>query len=289
MLKNLSELQEQIHTQKLERLETEIVRSAKPAVFITRSLIDNLDMLPLGASRLGGSPDLPAGYQWKYRGEEPLTFIAQFRLSQIAPYDLEGILPTSGFLYFFYAAASPTWGNYDERDGWEVLYIQDEEMPFVRTSQPAYKFNALSANEITFAVGMSLPEYTFNRDREHYGFRFESDSELYAYFGLLDSLYSSPKHRLVGYPQPIQTAVEEDCALFSLSPDARKNLDETYTGKQRLQAISHKAKEWQFLFQIDSDPNWDVCWGDVGMLYVCIPKTSLAACRFDDCWITLQC
>ena len=39
---------------------------------------------------------------WPTYGDIPLPFIAQLRLADIVPYDLDHVLPSSGMLYFFY-------------------------------------------------------------------------------------------------------------------------------------------------------------------------------------------
>src|SRR5262245_4251557 len=136
MFKNETDLRAQIHAFKLNRLEEKIVSLAKPSIAIHRTPTND-ETLPIGASKLGGSPDLPTGFQWKYtHNNKPLTFIAQFKLSEIAPYDVEHILPPRGRLYYFYEADEQPWGEYEKRDGWQVIYIKDENAPLTRVPHP---------------------------------------------------------------------------------------------------------------------------------------------------------
>lgn len=59
--------------------------------------------LAIGASKIGGTPDLPPGRAWpEWEDGTPFLFIAQINLSEIAAYDREGALPHTGMLYFFY-------------------------------------------------------------------------------------------------------------------------------------------------------------------------------------------
>ena len=52
----------------------DVVREAEPLSSLS------LSALPLGASRLGGVPDLPAGTEWPSHAGVPLTFLLQVRL-----------------------------------------------------------------------------------------------------------------------------------------------------------------------------------------------------------------
>lgn len=57
--------------------------------------------LPLGASRLGGLPDLPPGTAWPELDGVPMEFVAQLRLDELAGLDPLGRLPAEGSLAFF--------------------------------------------------------------------------------------------------------------------------------------------------------------------------------------------
>src|SRR6186713_1234987 len=56
-----------------------------------------LASLPLGASRFGGAPDVPADFDWPGAGE-PLAFVAQINLAELPASEL----PSVGWLVFFY-------------------------------------------------------------------------------------------------------------------------------------------------------------------------------------------
>ena len=56
-----------------------------------------------GDSKLFGEPDVPADFKYPtIDGDRPMTFVFQLNLKDIATYDTEHILPSSGMLYFFY-------------------------------------------------------------------------------------------------------------------------------------------------------------------------------------------
>ena len=76
--------------------------------------------LPKGASKFGGKPELPEGFQWSYFTTDtfdddevkprPLAFLAQMNCAEVSAYDKEGLLPEKGMLYFFYELGSQKWG-----------------------------------------------------------------------------------------------------------------------------------------------------------------------------------
>ena len=87
-----------------------------------------IDTTVPGVSRLGGSADLPLDVPWPADDDgTPLSFITQLDLRQMAAYDVEGILPRTGLLSFFYAAASQRAWGFDPVDhgAWAVIHTSD--------------------------------------------------------------------------------------------------------------------------------------------------------------------
>ncbi len=86
------------------KLPSELVASLHGAIrgairIYTKRVVD--DSLPVGTSRFGGLPDLPADTAWPRTAEIPMTFVAQLRLEELAPFDADRELPTRGLLAFF--------------------------------------------------------------------------------------------------------------------------------------------------------------------------------------------
>lgn len=137
MFRSIGHLIEQIHEYKLEAFEDQIVKLAKPSVLMTRTKVNEGD-IPIGASKLGGNPDLPKDFKWPHWKDKPLTFIAQFKLSEVAeassihtkpnqltlwdmskipttrPDRTNDMLPETGMFYFFYDMGDIP---YDESEG----------------------------------------------------------------------------------------------------------------------------------------------------------------------------
>src|SRR5262245_43342149 len=70
---------------------------------------------PSGKSRIGGRPDLPPGVAWPRLStawqldpaevadsDDPLFFLMQINLSEVSPFDVAGLLPKAGMLWFFF-------------------------------------------------------------------------------------------------------------------------------------------------------------------------------------------
>lgn len=97
-----------------------------------------------GMSKLWGCADLPHGcnypeVEWVDEDgmtcADPMTFICQIRLQDIAAYDSENLFPHTGMLYFFadidyflgnLEADSPGMGQWD-KDRYCVLYAPETE------------------------------------------------------------------------------------------------------------------------------------------------------------------
>ena len=68
------------------------------------SLVGNGNVpLTAGCSKLGGRPDVANDFQWPHDNSGyPLSLLLQIDCAELASLDHEGLLPTSGHLYFFY-------------------------------------------------------------------------------------------------------------------------------------------------------------------------------------------
>jgi len=94
-------LLELIQAHGLGRYADAILNAARPAIHMSRKRVAGDTQIPVGASKLGGSPDLPPDFIWPQWDCTPLTFIGQFNLSDVAPFDVERALPVTGILSFF--------------------------------------------------------------------------------------------------------------------------------------------------------------------------------------------
>lgn len=275
----------------LQRVADDLVKLARPAIRIKPRRVEDEANLPLGGSKLGGSPDLPPGFEWYEWKGKPLTFIAQFRLSEVAPFNADGVLPPQGMLYFFYEADSQPWGpDLNDLGSSRVLYLADETQPLERFPHPTgegglyrRQIEALFPHAISFSQQVTLPDPE-SADAEALHL---SQDERYHCWDLLNLLdeddKDEPLHQLLGHPAQIQGDMQLECQL------ATNGLHYDYDNP-RVKALEPGARDWRLLLQIDSvGKTLGVYWGDVGRIYYWIHAQALQARDFDNGCLILQC
>ena len=277
----------------------DLLRFAIPSVRLATEQVP-LARINIGESRIGGIPDVPAGFEWprwspaRQRDDKfgqpwypdkpaPLGFIAQIDLSALPRVD-DALLGT-GWLYFFYDRYCEPWG-YDpaDRGCCRVFFADGDRSDLVRVEPPP---DADPEHMAQACRVEAWPELTLPDDL----LEIEYGAETYeAYQRLRDGLTAEgglTHHRLLGHPQIVQNPMELECQLASNgiycgSPE----------GYQSAQArtLEDGDADWRLLLQIDTDeegPGW--MWGDVGRIYFWIKRQDLWSLRFDDVWLIFQC
>lgn len=267
-----------------------LCRHLEPQITIRATRMESGE-LALGASRLGGTPDLPGDVPWPTWNDEPLSFVAQIDMRDCHPFDIDRSLPAEGWLVFFYDAKQGVWGfDPEDRDGFRVLYVQPEsELQRLEMPEGMPKYARFLPSSVAFASGWSilcigdgllekieLPEERLGATME-------------AMYEIVDSVGSgsAANHHFLGHPEIIQNDMRLGCQLVS---------NGIYCGKAegyrdpRVEDLRPGVSDWRLLLQLDSDwdgPKW--MWGDAGMIYFWIREQDLAARAFDKAWVALQC
>ncbi len=105
-----------------QRLQEQLIALLRPAIALTATRTEDAQ-IPVGASKFGGAPDAPTEFEWPMWNEKPLGFLAQINLEEVAPFDVEEVLPKSGLLLFFYDFEEMPWGGAESDAGsWRVLH-----------------------------------------------------------------------------------------------------------------------------------------------------------------------
>jgi uncharacterized protein YwqG len=239
--------------------------------------------IAVGATKMGGVPDLPPNLQWPTYKGVPQSFIAQFRLSELQTFEIARQLPKQGMLWFFYDANQQTYGeNPGDADGWRVRYHPDEQQlkratfPTQLPTKARFHTATLTLTpELTLAQQpqLELPELSWNDDDQaKYDPIFEQFSK--------EADAQTPRHQLFGYPYTLQDDMREQCQLLTNNITSADN--------PRANEVLKGAHDWQLLLQVDSDDDLNMHWGSAGMLYYWIKQTDLHAQRFDHSWLVLQ-
>lgn len=268
----------------LGRYALELMALVRPSIRL-RPRIMREQNAPGGGSRIGGEPDLPPAARWPVRDGVPQSFIAQIDLVHTHPLDREGVLPDDGLLSFFYDSKQGVWG-FDPGDAgaWSVEYAP-AGVELVRR-----RFPDELPREASFApleLELTLESTPAPWELSEVAALGLSDSERFAYADATEpDTEEGVIHRLLGHPDPIQGDMQLECQLVSHGLYCGDNSGYRDPRAERLGA---GAVDWRLLLQIDSDDDAGMMWGDGGRLYFWIHKDALAARRWAETHLVLQC
>ncbi len=284
----------------LSRIADAVERLALPSVRLTARIVDEAD-LPLGASKIGGSPDLPPGWAWpdvapvvgKGLAPFPLGFVAQLNMAEVASHDAAKELPDSGMLYFFFDDEHHFDSEQDYPRGWKVLYYGGDRHVLRRVPPPPNlpARGIYRARALTFSAELCLPHYapyepaTIERLGLAEGL---TEDEYEAYWRVQERLAGTEAernhviHRLLGHAEPIQDDVQFDCQREANGAQSWND--------PHAEVPKAGAADWRLLLQIDTDDDGDsLIWGDCGRIYYLIRQRDLQRRDFSNVWLILQC
>jgi hypothetical protein len=202
--------------------------------------------LAIGASRLGGDPDLPAGAPWPEGTEGPLLFVVQVDLAEIASFDLDGLLPSEGLLSLFV-----------DRWGGEVhVSYAAPSAPFERFPVPSAVPRRFQPLGLDVFLELHLPQPgspTIDAEEDTW-----TSDEGDAYW---DELW-------LPWREEQRPGAAGTCGVHQLFGHAVPESESSVMAGELV------------LFGIDSDDRANMEWGDVHTLWVLISAADLAAQRW---------
>ncbi|WP_159067649.1 DUF1963 domain-containing protein [Paenibacillus ihuae] len=110
-----------------------------PGFYMVPKMTDEAD-IKLGASKIGGHPDVPSTFQWPSWKTHPMSFVAQINLEEFPMNLVNPEYPATGILYFFYVYDYEVWYNDDYDSDMinnNVVYYVPETAELVRMKPPA--------------------------------------------------------------------------------------------------------------------------------------------------------
>ncbi|SHE50876.1 Uncharacterized protein YwqG [Seinonella peptonophila] len=221
-----------------------ITQFLRPAIYMNTKPNKHL---PIGASKIGGNPDLPPHFQFPtYADGKQQTFLAQYRLADLTAFSTAQVLPPSGMLYFFHL--EEPYDNHDrllswqsEWAAWSVIYWDGDES----TLQPYH------------------PEsFIYPQAQIHFELGWSGDIEA-----------------LIGKLFPRESDVDPINKLYELEEQlALSNLTHQLLGSPIAQQPWYQVENPEqktLLLQLDSDRQIEMIWGDCGTVYFFISPEDL--------------
>jgi uncharacterized protein YwqG len=245
----------------------------------------------VGASRLGGLPDVPPGFSWPQIDGKPMQFLAQINCAEIPAQTVDAPFPAEGLLYFFFDFDSLSVFKPQKNRTADCVKYAAVVTGLAPAPVPG---GSLPGDFVLPAFPVKLlPAPTFP-DRESADFKALDLTEVEAE-GALEAIARWQKevlhatqerwdgyHQVGGLPQCVQNEVLKEAQVITLGKEGEQT--------RELWAAAEKSPgDWCLLLQLDSDGDINTMWGDAGMLYFCLRKLDLAAKKFENACVVFQC
>lgn len=269
--------EEKIEWQKFESVLSDINSLRKVSIHLIKQDKQSF-------TKLWWIPDVYDNFVRPTRNNEPLSFLWQFKFSEINKWILTDY-PQNGLLYVFYDKEQSTrWFDPKDKESWKIIYIEDENIKLQKANLP--KALELEYNEVFISAKKiyTLP----SRENENIKrFQFEGN-EFDKYIEYQENFFENmPKHIIWWYPDPVQWDTMQlesefiNNGIYLWSERPKKD--------EKFKIMEKDSKEWILLLQIDTDDNANMMWWDAWMLYFWIKKEDLKNKKFDNVWMILQC
>jgi len=303
-----------------------LAAKAKPCVRLETALLADGESIPLGATRIGGHPDLPAGMGWPYRKPYP---DAADRIAETEA-TIENIRAGNEAAL---AKASP-YASSREKVEAQAKHLIDLIAPVAEPRPLAFVAQIdLVGIQAVQSLDPDLPVsgrllFFYDAQQQPWGINPGDSAGWSVLYDITDPAglerltpprSPGPSGAATGFAalrchgRAEWSPVPEDQVLLAIpdrsDPD-RARLADWYGDRygklldrrdwhahqagghpdqiQDGQPPGKRGEDWVLLMQIDSDDRISMTWGDSGMLYVWIRRDDLRARQFDRAWVVLQ-
>lgn len=256
---------------------------ARDCILLRRERCDDAD-IPIGASKIGGAPDVPPDFVWPQGVYDPMSFLAQIDLAEASPLDPTGLLPKTGLLSFFYEFHAVLHQGSMEDSRYQRVIFTHGDVSLERHALPEKLYHP-----------SRVPEWWPPGSAETYQ---PESAAFHACRVRLDRLVMPPvggSHTLAALPFPEgnepdevrNMATEWHSASFSWFgnlPPAHQMF-----GHQHWIQYDYEEPGEVLLLQIYSDEDAGIMWGDAGALYAYIAEKDLRRMDFSRVRMTWDC
>ena len=116
----------------------------------------------LGESYIAPIPSVPKNFRWPTNHQLPLSFLMQINCKDLAPFDVEGLLPKEGMLYFFYEMKEMLLNDWGNNGCARVVYssVKNDQLVFAKDPIKDIDQNyLLRQRKISFHKKNDIPGY----------------------------------------------------------------------------------------------------------------------------------
>ncbi|MFD1990625.1 YwqG family protein [Paenibacillus nicotianae] len=246
----------------------------------------------LGASRIGGYPDLPKHMKWPLTQDgEYMTSVAQLNLAQIAKEvgedRLPDYFPRQGLLYFFVGLDEPSY-----QIEHQIIYISEPEIASIAYREPEATTileeeaeQAFVPYEVHAQGNIEFPTYSYV-DYDQLANYDISDEQYLEWKEQVNAEPDDMVGKIFGYPVSSHgdDYMEAATAIFTGKhtydmDKRRKWLVKQCDGNE--QQADREIEDTLMLLEIESDDDIGYMWWDAGVIHFFIRKEDLIQLNFD--------
>lgn len=264
-----------------------IIKLIKPAIGLLTIKMES-DNLKIGASKIGGKPDLPKDVSWPRLNNSDLVFCAQYNISELKKCDVENLLPEKGMFYIF-IGISGEWNEFSiEQKDCKIFFIENlEDLERKEYPTTLNVEGKVEPAEIQFFESLTIPDdenyklIDYDEKYEDFYFHFYQDTEEYIAEELND--LADNMHQILGEDKSVQSSV-----VYEFSRNELNISDEEYLEKWT--EILKNSKTFSNLIQLDCfDSNTNLSkFGGSGVFYIGLKTKELENKNFTNLIISFQ-
>jgi uncharacterized protein YwqG len=236
-------------------------------------------------TRIGGGLPIESALTSFQTESDKVPFLAALDMEELQRTMKIDWLPATGTIFFFY--------DHDKQEAWgfdpgdkryfDVKY-SDVRLSQVTRAQTSKNLGKLGGFPLKASLMQSVPSW--ERPVVEQLELTDEESEVWGE-AVFNSFGYHPHHQVGGYPCAIQNDdMELECQLVTNGLNCG---DSSGYHDPKAAALEAGKDDWRLLFQIDSDEDAGLMWGDVGTVYFWIKEQDARDLKFDRAWMILQC